>query len=1715
MANNKLTSIIILGYNQLGYTKLCIESIYRYTISPFELILVDNGSTDGTAEYVESIVGAKVIKNKENLGFAKGCNQGIEAAEGDYILFLNNDVIVTEHWLDNMIECLESDPKIGIVGPRSNYVNSAQIIDVSYDTIEGLHRFAGDFNRQGQDKWFEVDLLIGFCMLIKREVIDKVGLLDERFGLGNFEDNDFCLRTRTAGYRLVCAGNTYIHHFGNRTFAGNQVPYGEWLEENLKKFNEKWGKQTEESHKKGGKEETAVQAADPDIADILTSIQEALFTKAKLASSWFEARRGKLSKRFHQGLTYYIDGDYGKALKIFEDLSPEASSFGYVQYALALTLMMMGRFKDAKRILAYELSKRDNDINMLLAYGDCLVALGELSSAKAYYDKALEIRPSSISARMGLVVVERVEMQPERLKFIKNLEALVNFKIQLAVENNERLCVTYLTINHGIAGGSKVNFEHINRLIERGHNVHAVSHWQQPEWFDLHTKVITVPLGKELSDYVPPESDVVVATFWSQMHDLLKAKGTAHVYFVQGDKYLFEKDKEKRTDNYQPVIQKLADANHYLPAPLFVVSEGLKGLLRSYYDRESTVIPGAIDLDVFKPGQRRKKKKPKLLMVGSDDLEFKGLHFISEAFQRIKRTRDVEVVWVSPKPKTSSHIKCDTFVQAPSQLELAKIYADCDVFVSASTYDAFPLPPLEAMACGTPAVVTINEGTKSYIENGVNCLTVPIRDSGAIFNAVNRILDNDLLRERIIKGGLATAAKYNWRRTIDILEEKLWNLAMFPKVPFVDVLPEEVKEEEAGQIEAEGTPGAIATSDYYNFPRTDVLELVPADAKRILDVGCAAGVLGKALKERGATEVVGVEVVKEVANEAKKYLDRVIVGDIEHIELDYPEGYFDCIVLADVLEHLYNPWQALAKLKRLLSDAGKVVCSIPNIGHAFVLRNLLNGTWKYEEAGILDITHLRFFTLESAFALLMSAGFEIDGVIDKVVCGPDEEDFIAKLQSSGLANDACLKHASAYQFLLTATPLNSNARPSGTADLDVEIGVGSMAEEPSIKPKLSLAMIVKNEADNLGRCLKSVEDVVDEIIVVDTGSTDDTVAIAENFGAKVIRYPWQNDFSAARNVSLDHSTGEWVMFLDADEELVKEDIPELKELLQSTQQEGFFFNEFSFVGEKEDDGGVVNPAFRLWRNKPEYRFTGALHEQIVAKVQSHNPNVGFSGVRIKHYGYLNKVTTGKDKIKRNLDILLKEVKDKPNDSFTRFNLGVEYLRLSDYDKALEQYKAAFANLSSLSAAYASVLIRNIALCLKELGRREEALKVLRDAKEAYPDYTDLFYLEGLVYLEDKDPLTAIKCFKTCLDMGPSGKTHISQSGVGGHLAAYALGRAYRLVGDEVEAVVSFKKSLIYNSRDCSSLSELGLMLVRRESPGDLKRFLESLADLSSEDVLFTLSSIFSQGRYYEISLEYLNKLSSNNSNPARAALLTGEALLNLNRYQEAVVHLLKVPKSSQFFRVASLDRAICHLLLAQREDAVAALDVTKNDEGFHLIHVIYKAVVDLVDGKKSRLFIKDEQKKQAYRVIADILGKFLELQEFEVFEKAIAVLGQLNLSAGERSLFLGKVYYDAGYNELAVEELIRAYESGSADAEAFFILGRTALNNEFYEEAKTFFLEALNGGIEEPTLYISLGRTFIKLGEIERAVDILDMGARKYPDSPFINDIRQSISALV
>jgi len=243
-----VASVIVPTCNALDYTRLCVESLLTHTDPRHELIFVDNGSTDGTPDYLQGLARdhrrVRVILNGDNLGFAAGCNLGLAAAHGRHLVLLNSDTVVTADWLERLVDAAERHPRAGLVGSVTNNISGMQKLEaVAYDqeSLAGLGEFAATDAAAHAGEAERTMRLTGMCLLIKRELLARIGGLDGVFGLGNYEDNDYCLRAHLAGYECLIARDVFVHHFGSRSFAAAGIDYVAQIRHQWAIFKSKWG----------------------------------------------------------------------------------------------------------------------------------------------------------------------------------------------------------------------------------------------------------------------------------------------------------------------------------------------------------------------------------------------------------------------------------------------------------------------------------------------------------------------------------------------------------------------------------------------------------------------------------------------------------------------------------------------------------------------------------------------------------------------------------------------------------------------------------------------------------------------------------------------------------------------------------------------------------------------------------------------------------------------------------------------------------------------------------------------------------------------------------------------------------------------------------------------------------------------------------------------------------------------------------------------------------------------------------------------------------------------------------------------------------------------------------------------------------------------------------------------------------------------------------
>ncbi|MGD0034013.1 glycosyltransferase [Paenibacillus illinoisensis] len=432
--------------------------------------------------------------------------------------------------------------------------------------------------------------------------------------------------------------------------------------------------------------------------------------------------------------------------------------------------------------------------------------------------------------------------------------------------------------------------------------------------------------------------------------------------------------------------------------------------------------------------------------------------------------------------------------------------------------------------------------------------------------------------------------------------------------------------------------------------------------------------------------------------------------------------------------------------------------------------------------------------------------------------------------------------------------------------------------------RISLCMIVKDEEEWLAQCLESVQGAVDEIIVVDTGSSDRSNDIARQYGARIVPYVWCDDFAAARNAGLEQATGEWILFLDADEGLDSAAREQLRSWTAASTCDGLFLNIHNYTGTGQQ-GATVNPVLRLFRNAPEHRFEGRIHEQIAGAICRKNPDAAFqvTDMMIHHYGYQTAVVERKDKVNRNLKLLEQAVREEPEQSFHHYNLGVEYLRVGQAERALQTFRVAKAGIDPLVTSYAHLLFKYELRCLQHLNRWQEALDHIEEALVLFPDYTDLLHNRGVCQEALGHTEQAEHSLREAIQLGPPPPVYHTEEGMGTYQTWYALGRLLEVRADLEGAVDAYVEAVRAKSSLLPPLYRIfRIMRVSGQQPV-IPALITHRFALSSEEATHKIIGILEQTRCYDAALEMLPGAASQPSKEMRERLSFAEALLHIGQ----------------------------------------------------------------------------------------------------------------------------------------------------------------------------------------------------------------------------------------
>ncbi|HTV41928.1 MAG TPA: glycosyltransferase [Candidatus Sulfotelmatobacter sp.] len=441
-------------------------------------------------------------------------------------------------------------------------------------------------------------------------------------------------------------------------------------------------------------------------------------------------------------------------------------------------------------------------------------------------------------------------------------------------------------------------------------------------------------------------------------------------------------------------------------------------------------------------------------------------------------------------------------------------------------------------------------------------------------------------------------------------------------------------------------------------------------------------------------------------------------------------------IVADRIRHLAGP-QKKQSISLTSQDATKsaIVAPVAHIGRLNESRELF-GNKKLEAAwnATLGAIAKRPFHPEAFLLLGEIAGAAGDGSTAR--------------QCAQHARSLAPDWSRAKQFL--NRPLKGGAKPDWMKLPDAVQNSRTRTES------LSVCLIVKNEERFLAQCLKSVRDIAQQIVVVDTGSTDRTLEIAKEFGAEIFAHEWSDDFSAARNAALEHATGDWVLMLDADEELPA---AQHAKLLADIKNAGVMAYRLPLVNSgREAEGKSFVP--RLFRNAPGARYAGRIHEQVFPSLlplcKSWGLKTAMGTAQILHHGYNKEMLSDRNKIERNLKLLRRACEESPGDVNLAMNLGLELVRSENVTEGLEKYREAFQLMSELPSADLAPELREVLLTqftshLYKVRRHEEVVELLNSTLAKSGGLTASLHLAlGLSQFELKNYAEAAEQMRQCL-----------------------------------------------------------------------------------------------------------------------------------------------------------------------------------------------------------------------------------------------------------------------------------------------------------------------------------------------------------------------------
>lgn len=1581
----ELTSIIVIALNGLDYTKRCIESIRKYTNLPYELIVVDNGSTDGTLEYLKQQKDIKLIANTENVGAPFARNQGLKVAKGEYIMFFDNDIVATKNWLDILVDHAKNNPDIGLIGPVSNYVSGAQFVPNSdFKDLNEMQFFAEELllSKRGRLTYFP--RLILFAMFARHELVEKIGGFDPLYGKWGFEDDDYCLRALIAGFKLVIAEDVFIYHKGSSTSQSANIDYNKLLEENWENFKKKWGLPKYLSYMQGYPIDT-------------------------LANQPFDREKHYCSLTDRRPSTEISATEFHDLSPIFTKSTVDGLTDNHKEQFVLFNIL------DECEGNVLEAGYKDVELSAMIAASGVNVTRlttnleEDTKKAKNFYLNNLEIKEGSFADlsktnRPYDVVVlysdENVDTKTvgEVLESAKNIVKTTG-RIIFACKTNYRTRSEIKDILDMFGGGKYhetvpspyILISFTNTKIREESDDLIITQFKKP--LSLGMVSVILVINDSASNWDKNDLSNCIKRVYSQSYNDIELV----VCNLSGDKNI-----KNALKSYGGNYKYIESSKRINEAVELAVSHA-EGDYIALVTPNDLLLPKAIEIRVSALQDNY------FDAVCTDSVNF---------LERLDGVRLRHSARVSHGGKAVQEQLMGNRVQTAASLLRKSAFTKVSLTDSNFEKD-------------------FNYGFwLNLFADGINVKNVNIP---TILHKLTKY------EESILQADIRVLDDFSQLDQPD----RIGILKRFIKVYPVTILsPSKVGIGENSQLKSALFAYRASVLIQNNLYGEALHDLAQALRRIPTDIG--------------------------VRNDIKDLITFLLMKTIELSDNLLIKSAAKLLIKLDGNSPLANLHLIRLQIEQCF---GKNKLSLSKIN------NILSQLVKYHSENKFDPYQYLCY------------GY--------IACLFGSQEIMNKMFGKALSMNLAIPVVGTAMKMVEQHSLGQKFEDNNDVRSSIE-NLKNLIRESSV----SLIMIVKNEEENLERCLRSAEGVVDEIVIVDTGSSDRTKEIAQSFGAKIVDNKWKGDFSEARNVSIDNATGDWVMFLDADEELVEEDKELLIDLKNDTLNEGFNFVINSFVGDINEQNIVSNIATRMWKNRSNHRFSGALHEQILGAVASTGP-VKTINVRINHYGYLNKLVEDKDKIERNLELALKAVNDEPENSFAYYNLGIEYVRTADHRKAFECFEKSARYLSDKDAYYAHFLSLNRVRALRLLNKSKEALNLFEEDELKYPDFPDLIYEKALAQINLKRFTDAVATLRNLTTLKPDPTKYVTQLGVTTYWSYYTLGSIYEMIGDRKSAVIWYSKAFKTYSKFLHNTAALVKILLKTDKEEKVKDYIDKYIDTNDSFLLSDLGTIFLNEGKPKVALDYLNKALSIDDKTPNLVFLLGKANLYIKNRDIAASFLNKVISSSKNYTESRIELAYCYGLdnnLKKLREILKEISAEKQLKPY--ITVISSLFEAPGFGNESKF--DDTTTKKYWQM----LQKIMVMGEFDWFEKALSISNRLNMEQGLIALNLGKLYEEGGFKDLATQQYLNALNNGYYDSESLVALGDECNKQELREDAVNFYLSATHTDPPLVGSYIKLVKLLMEQKNYKKAEDVLEECNRKFPESDLIKQTLKTMKSI-